>query len=106
MLLPYQPIFKEEEPAIVMAAAGCSPSPTLHGAQLQHQSSLQSAAQVGSPAVLVSANKFVSVDPAKIRRNQFMVSEPDRSFRHADVAIRPARDLHARRAVRRTGSGQ
>lgn len=71
MLLPYQPVFKEEVPAIAAMNVGCSPSPTLHGQQLQHQSSLQS---TGSPAVLVSANKFVSLDPAAMRRNQFMVS--------------------------------
>ena len=77
MLLPYQPVFKEEEPAIVM---GCSPSPTTIGMggggqhQLQHQTSLtQSIGHGGSPAVLVSANKFVSLDPAAMRRNQFMV---------------------------------
>ena len=86
MLLPYQPVFKEEEPVIV---AACSPSPTL---QRMMSTSSQagmdqmmserggglgggSQCQQSSPssAVLVSANKFVSLDPAAIRRNQFKV---------------------------------
>ena len=77
MLLPYQPVFKEEEPAIV----GCSPSPTLQLAsgqqsQLIQQTSLGGQSQQNSSAVLVSTNKFVSLDPAAIRRTQFMVSTP------------------------------
>ena len=75
MLLPYQPVFKEEEPVIV----GCSPSPTplqlSQPSQLLPSSSLsQSQPPVPPSAVHVSANKFVSLDPAAIRRNQFMVS--------------------------------
>lgn len=77
MLLPYQPVFKEEEPVIV----GCSPSPTplqlSQPSQLLPSSSLsQSQPPVPPSAVHVSANKFVSLDPAAIRRNQFMVSLP------------------------------
>ena len=77
MLLPYQPVFKEEEPVIV---AACSPSPTLQ--RMMSSSSQDQQQQMGmgcsqqsspSPAVLVSANKFVSLDPAAIRRNQFKV---------------------------------
>jgi hypothetical protein len=75
MLLPYQPVFKEEEPVIV----GCSPAPTplqlSQPSQLLPSSSLsQSQPPVPPSAVHVSANKFVSLDPAAIRRNQFMVS--------------------------------
>jgi hypothetical protein len=75
MLLPYQPVFKEEEPVIV----GLSPSPTplqlSQPSQLLPSSSLsQSQPPVPPSAVHVSANKFVSLDPAAIRRNQFMVS--------------------------------
>ncbi|XP_045026064.1 uncharacterized protein LOC116917765 isoform X2 [Daphnia magna] len=74
MLLPYQPVFKEEEPVIV----GCSPSPTplqlSQPSQLLPSSSLsQSQPPVPPSAVHVSANKFVSLDPAAIRRNQFML---------------------------------
>ncbi|XP_046649896.1 uncharacterized protein LOC124341045 isoform X2 [Daphnia pulicaria] len=74
MLLPYQPVFKEEEPVIV----GLSPSPTplqlSQPSQLLPSSSLsQSQPPVPPSAVHVSANKFVSLDPAAIRRNQFML---------------------------------
>lgn len=87
MLLPYQPVFKEEEPVIV---AACSPSPTLQRmmstssqAGMDQMMSERGGGGLGggsqcqqsspSSAVLVSANKFVSLDPAAIRRNQFKV---------------------------------
>lgn len=91
MLLPYQPVFKEEEPAIV----GCSPSPTLAAgqqSQLIQQSSLGGQSQQNSSAVLVSTNKFVSLDPAAIRRTQFMVSDSF-TFSIASRDSTPARSL-------------